>query len=121
MEEFKLLWYPILSLVMEELNCYGTVYSRSLCSSNSVKKKFLFIFTCNEILQVQIAGGDGGGVGHGHLVAGLAIKHPPKNPKNPTKTQKTQKNTKKQKKKNNSKNPKTPKNPKKNHWAGFFF
>jgi hypothetical protein len=87
------------------------------------KKKFLFIFTCNEILQVQIAGGDGGGVGHGHLVAGLAIKHPPK-------TQKTQKNQKNPKKpKNTKKNKKNkitqktqkPKKPKKNHWAGFFF
>jgi hypothetical protein len=82
------------SLVMEEVNCYGTRYCtlslfmflQCFCASSlDHKKKFLFIFfTCNEILEVQIAGGDGGGMGHGHLVAGLAIKTHPKKPKKST-------------------------------------
>jgi hypothetical protein len=61
---------------------------KSYCASSldHIKIIILFIFTRDEILEVQIAGGDGGGMGHGHLVAGLAIKNPSKKP-----TQKTQK------------------------------
>ncbi len=108
-------------------------FSLFLCSAKIfvlrhliIIKKCIFIFTRNEILEVQIAGGDSGGMGHGHLVAGLAIKNPPKKP--PKKPQQKQKKTKKSKTPKNTKKPKktqkhtkNQKNYKKTHWAGFFF
>jgi hypothetical protein len=67
-----------------------TMYPMYVCIvlRHLIIKEILSILTRNEILEVQIAGGDGGGVGHGHLVAGLAIKNPPKktHPKKPQKT-----------------------------------
>ncbi len=85
-------------MVPYTLALYG-MFLRSYCAwSLDHDKKFLFTFTCNEILEVQIAGGDGGGMGHSHLVTGLAIKTHPKKHKKNTKSKKTQKNTKKPKK-----------------------